>query len=161
MTSPVMTALANQRYQEASVFGRFALMRGIKPLPAQPAHVADFVREMWTLTSNVGKIWEAVQEVSHSHLSNGLADPTAGGPVAAAMNEISKLQPPRSWRKDFWPRWHALPWDVQNYLTQHEEQRDRVVRDAQNQAGDLRHKLKLLEQKEPNVDTTKSQTPAA
>ena len=86
----------NARLQEASTFEKWCIPRRVRPLPASPAHVAAFVRDSEAVLP-IEKIWEAVQEVSQSHLANGLADPTAGGPVAEAINAIAKIEPPRSW----------------------------------------------------------------
>jgi hypothetical protein len=144
MSSPVMQALHNQRLQEASAWGRWAILHKLRPLPASPADVARFIRDAEPLAL-IDEIFKWVGEISASHLENGYADPTAGGQATAAMNAISKLEPPRSWRRDMKERFFSLPWDVQDYLTQRENQRDREVRKAQNEAGDARQKLISLQ----------------
>ena len=73
MNNPVLNALLQARLHQSSPFERWCLIHGIRPLPVSPAHVAAFVRDSQP-SLPIEKIWEAVQEVSQSHLANGLAD---------------------------------------------------------------------------------------
>lgn len=121
--SPVMQALALARIeQEPTAFGKWCIQRNVRSLPAVPAHVAAFIRDCEPIAP-IEQIWEAVQEVSQLHLTNGLADPTAGGVVAETMNGISKIPRPRSWPKDLWPRFYELPHDLQ-LVAKREKERD-------------------------------------
>jgi len=147
MAIPVLQALANVRMQEASAFGKWCIQRNLRSLPAAPAHVAAFVRDCEPMLP-IDKIWELVNEVSQTHLANGLADPTAGGVVAATMNSIANIDPPRSWPKELWPRFDALPYDLQAYLAVREKETNRVVRRAQNEAADARKALAAIENRE-------------
>jgi hypothetical protein len=81
------------------------------------------------------EIWPMLQEISRAHYLIGLADPTQGGPVSAAVNEIAKIEPPRSWPKEHKLRFTSLPYDVKRYVAAHEAERDKVVRRAQNDAA--------------------------
>lgn len=76
-----------------------------------------------------------VAAISEAHTSAGLADPTAGAWVSAAVNEVSRIRAPRSWPKEGRRRFYALPYDVQLYVNHREAQRDRAVRLAQNAAA--------------------------
>lgn len=143
---PVMQALLNARIQEEpSVFGKWCIQRGVRPLPAAPAHVAAFVRDLGSLTS-IETIWEAVSDVSLLHLSNGLADPTAGGPVSEVMNGISQIKHPRSWPKEIWPRFSALPYDLQRYLVDRDKEQEKVIRKALSETAKARQELAAIQQ---------------
>jgi hypothetical protein len=162
MTNPVMQALVNAKMREASVFGKWCILKGVPALPASPAAVAAFVRDCEPLIP-VDKIWEAVSEVSQSHLSNGLADPTAGGQVASAMSAMARIDPPRSWPDPLKTRFKSLPYDLQIYVERHEREREKAVRRAQNEAATAKRKLGELEQpakQEPKAGNIESQ-PAA
>ncbi len=65
--------------------------------------------------------------------------------VTRAVNAISKIEPPRSWSKATSEQFMHLPWDVQSCILKREEQRDQTVRDKQNEVGDLRAKIRELE----------------
>jgi hypothetical protein len=86
----------------------------------------------------ISKVWRAVQEISRTHYVIGLADPTLGGPVAIAMNEISKIAPPRSWPKEEQIRFLTLPYDIQVTIEKRERDRDNQVRTLQNEFANLK-----------------------
>jgi hypothetical protein len=145
MASPVMQALQNIRMQEASPFGKWCIVKGVRCLPAAPAHVAAFVRDCEPLIE-IEEIWQAVKEISHSHLSNGLADPTVGGVVAETINSIASIDPPRSWPRAHHAAFKMLPLDLQRYMAEHEGNRDKAVRRALNEAGQLRRTVSDLQE---------------
>ena len=64
-----------------------------------------------------------------------------GGPVASAVNSISKLDPPRSWAKDEKLRFYALPYDLQLVVNRRIAQAETEMRRAQNEAAEARQKL--------------------
>lgn len=142
------------------MFGKWCIPKNIRPLPASPAHVAAFVRDCEPLIP-IDKIWEAVQEISHSHLSNGLADPTAGGQVAAVINDISKLDPPRSWPAADKVRFKSLPYDLQVYVERHERDREKTLRRAQNEAAQARQALKAIQEPTETPNGNDEAQPAA
>lgn len=108
------------------------MLNNVQPVPATPAIVARFVADVapWGME----KIWPIVQEISRAHYTIGLADPTLGGPVAAAINQIAQIDAPRSWPADQKRRFLTLPYDLQVYVSEREAQRDKEVRRAQNAA---------------------------
>ena len=81
---------------------------------------------------------DAVQEVSRAHYTHGLPDPTLGGPVAAAINDIAKIDPPRSWPAEEKLRFLTLPYDVQLIISKRERDRDNQVRKIQNELAQFR-----------------------
>jgi hypothetical protein len=129
-----MQALESVRMQEASAFGKWCIQKRVRAIPAAPIHVAAFVRDCEPLIP-ISKIWEAIQEVSRSHLSNGFADPTAGGIVAETINAIANIEAPRSWPQEQKVRFTSLPYDLQIYVAAHEAQREKAIRRAQNDAA--------------------------
>jgi hypothetical protein len=129
---------------EPTTFERWCILNGTRPVPATPMMVARFVADVapW----GVDKIWPIVQEISRAHYTVGLADPTLGGPVAAAINEIAKIDPPRSWNKEEKQRFNSLPYDLQKTVVRREDQREKTVRRAMQEASDARAALKALQQ---------------
>ncbi len=133
MNSPVMEALAPHRQVEAEMFTRWCELKRIAWFPSQPGAIAAFIRDCSTL--GIERLWPTIRELSEAHLSRGYPDPTAGGPVAAEINSISGVEPPRSWAKTEWPRFFALPYDLQLYVIDREKQRERVVGRAISEFG--------------------------
>ncbi|WP_426525037.1 hypothetical protein [Bradyrhizobium sp. McL0615] len=140
MTNPVLRAINNPLGDPAlDLFLQWCDGKGIRPIPMAPADIAVFVRQAQTL--GIEKVAATVAAISKAYLSRGLADPTAGGPVAAAMNEIAWVEPPRSWPKDKKPWFLQLPHELQVYLSERDDEQTRVIRRAQNEAADARKAL--------------------
>ncbi|WP_369723657.1 hypothetical protein AB8Z38_06735 [Bradyrhizobium sp. LLZ17] len=119
----------------------------MKPTPATPMMVARFVADIapW----GIDKIWPIVQQISRAHYTVGLADPTLGGPVAATINEIAKIEPPRSWPKEQKARFAQLPYDLQVYAANHDRQREREIHRAHSEAAKLRQELAKVKNGKP------------
>jgi hypothetical protein len=139
MTNPVLAALVQARMRAAPMFARWCELNGVSPCPAPPAAVAKFVADCASL--GIERLWPAVQEISKAHTALGLADPTLGGLAAAAVNDVAGLAPPRSWPNDRKQRFALLPYDLQVYVAAHEQQREKALRRAQNDAAIARQKL--------------------
>jgi hypothetical protein len=146
-TNPVLAALAQARMRAAPMFARWCELNGVSFCPASPADVAKFVRDCGAL--GIERLWPAVQEISKSHVSLGLADPTLGGRVAAAISDVAGIDPPRSWPGDRKQQFRSLPYDLQVYVRDHEARREKAVRRAQNEAAAARQKIAAFQQVQP------------
>jgi hypothetical protein len=169
MTSPVIAALANARAAEVigglkerdteiaamvfheieppvvkdaslpASFVRWCEDRQVSALPARPCTVALYVLQ----NRHVGlsDLVELVDQIGAAHVATGMADPTTTYPVPAMLNKIAAINPPRSWPKEEKQRFLALPYSLQTYVCKREGERDRAVRQAQNEAADVRKKI--------------------
>jgi hypothetical protein len=153
VTIPLLTALAQARRRDNSLFGNWCELNGIASCPAAPAAVAKFVTDCASL--GIERLWPAVQEISAAHVSFGLADPTLGGVAAAAINDVAGVPPPRAWPADRKQRFKSLPYDLQIYVAAHEARREKEIRRAQNDAAAARQKLAALQRE---AATTSDQT---
>ena len=160
MTNPVLRALLNARIQEEpTAFGKWCVVHGFRSLPASPVHVAAFITESGAALTPVETVWQMVRAVSEAHIAQGLADPTVGGPVARAMNSVSKIGPPGSWPKDHWPRFFDLPFDLQQYLLERDKDQRREIGRAHREAAEARKALAAIQQpKEPSDGIQQSPT---
>jgi len=118
-----------------SAFANWCLLKGATSLPAVPAIVAEFVREIAPL--GIDRVCAAVDEISAAHRDIGLADPTAGNPVASAVSEVGGIVCPR-WPGDKLALFKALPYALQIYLKERDDDRERVMKLAQNEAAEAR-----------------------
>jgi hypothetical protein len=121
-------------------------------LPARPASVALYVLQ----NRHVGlsDLVELVDQIGAAHVATGMADPTTTYPVPAMLSRIAQINPPRSWPAEEKQRFLALPYATQTYLCKREGERDRAVRQAQNEAADARKKI------EGNKDGPETKTAA-
>ncbi len=132
----------------APMFVKWCELNGVEPRPAAPANVARFIADCAPL--GIERLWSAVQEISRLHADVGLADPTLGGPVAAAISDLAKIDPPRSWPTGRKERFKLLPYDLQLHVAVHESQREKALRRAQNEAASVRRKLAACLRTEPD-----------
>jgi hypothetical protein len=144
VTDALLAALAQTRRRDNSMFGNWCELNGIAGCPAAPAAVAKFVTDCASL--GIERLWPAVQEISIAHASFGLADPTLGGLVAAAINDVAGIHPPRAWPNDGKQRFKSLPYDLQVYVAAHEGRREKEIRRAQNEAAMAKQKLAAYRQ---------------
>ena len=70
MSSPVMQALHAQKFQEASAWGRWAILHKVRQLPASPADVAAFIKDCAPIAP-IDEIWKFITEIAQSHIENG------------------------------------------------------------------------------------------
>lgn len=151
-TDPVLAALARARKQAAPMFVKWCELNGVSSCPASPADVERFVLDCAPL--GIERLWPAVQDISKLHGAIGLADPTLGWKVAAAIDGLARIDPPRSWPADQKQRFRSLPYDLQLYVSAHEARRNRVLRRSQNEAADARRRLAecVVQQRRPNEE---------
>jgi hypothetical protein len=154
MTNPVLAALAQARFRAAPAFARWCELNGASFCPATPAAVARFVGDCAAL--GIGRLWPAIQDIAKLHASLGLADPTLGGPAAAAISEVADIAPPRSWPDGGKARFKSLPYDLQVFITEHEARRERALRRAQNEAAAARRKLSETPSPSQPIEGTQS-----
>lgn len=146
ITNPVLVALAQARIRAAPMFVRWCELNGVPPCPASPANVARFVSDCASL--GIERLWPSIQEISTLHVSIGLADPTLGGVVGAAISGVARVSPPRSWPADYQRRFKSLPYDLQVYVSAHDSQREGALRRAQNEAALAKRKVEASRERE-------------
>jgi hypothetical protein len=139
MANPVLAALAQARLRAAPMFARWCELNGAAFCPAAPATVAKFVADCGPL--GMTRLWPAVQDISRTHVTLALADPTLGGVAAAAISEVAGVAAPRSWPEDRKRQFSLLPYDIQRFIAEHEGQREKALRRAQNETAMLRRTL--------------------
>jgi hypothetical protein len=142
--NPVLAALAQARMRAAPLFAKWCELNVASFCPARPADVARFVSDCASL--GIERLWPAVQEISRLHTSLGLADPTLGGSVAAAVSAAAGIQPPRSWPAEQKHCFNSLPYDVQIFVAAHDARREKALRRAQNDAAVAKQKLAEIRQ---------------
>lgn len=77
---------------------------------------------------------------------------------AEPADELPPIEPPRSWKAEEKERFKSLPRETQAYLAERETERDRAIRQSQNEAAE---KLKGLTAKEQAVEQARQQYEAA
>ena len=118
------------------MFEKWCALRGEQAIPASPTIIARFIADIAPM--GIDRVWPAVLEISRSHYIIGLPDSTQSFPVASAINELSKLEAPRSWPAAEKLRFSTLPYDIQLVISKREADRDKRVQQLQNEVAQIR-----------------------
>jgi hypothetical protein len=116
------------------LFKSFCERHELIAYPARPATVAYFIHEKAGL--GIAELLRIVQAISLEH--HTVADPTAGGIVAAMLSKIAPIAEPRSWTKEGKVLFRTLPYELQRIISDREAEREKATRRAQNEAATLR-----------------------
>jgi hypothetical protein len=112
---------------------------GVRFCPAQPTSVAQFVLDHAPL--GIEALAEIVADIAEFYSALGLSNPAATWIVAAALDRVGDIAPPRSWPKAFKARFALLPLSLKKYIADHDAQREKALRRAQNEAARAKRAL--------------------
>ena len=129
-------------------FANWCVLQNVQPIPIVPSMLARFIANCAPL--GMETLWPIVQEISRAHVSIGLPDPTAGGVVASAINDISKIEPPRSWPKEDRLRFYSMPWDIQQCVLRREQQDRAAINKAMQDRADALKELTAIKSEVTN-----------
>jgi len=135
-----------------AIFRTWCDRNGVRYLPAQPASVAQFVMDHASVGAR--SLAEIVASISESHSSRGLSNPAATWMVAAAMQRVGDVAPPRSWPKELKVQFAQLPQMLKKYVAEHDAQREKVLRRAQNDVANAKRALAALQATVQSEQTT-------
>ena len=124
-----------------AVFVAFCKSHNVRHCPARPATCAAFAKAEAANGRDPQGIVSLLAAVELLHNYHGLSNPTKTAVVAAALDQIIKIEPPRSWAKEDRAEWALLPPDIRQAIARREEQRDQALRLAQNRLAEERKRL--------------------
>ena len=117
-------------------FSKWCAVKQVRRLPAKPKTVAAFVLEQDALGVPAQQIISILNAIELSHDRHSLSNPTATAIVRAALGQVVKIEPPRSWSKEEKVEWAQLPPDVRRTIAKRENDRDRELRRLQSKVAE-------------------------
>jgi hypothetical protein len=132
----------------------------VRALPAAPATCAAFAQWQRDLGVPSEKISATLSAIEAMHFAASMGSPIAT-PLVRTITAASTIEAPRSWtREEKEQLWPQLPAEIQRVVARRDHDRERVMRQAQCEAGELRQVIKRLQAPaEPKAaDTTKGNT---
>jgi hypothetical protein len=85
-------------------------------------------------------ISESLEAIEAMHFAAALGNPVAT-PIVRTTTAASTIEAPRSWTKDEKLLFTGLPPEIQTVIVRRENDRERVMRRAQNELAELKKRL--------------------
>ena len=130
--------------QKLVPFLQWCEQQKVRAVPARPTSVAAYAEYQQDQGIDRQIIAERLEAIAALHEAASVGNPTATS-VVRTVTGGSTIEAPRSWTKDekqhLWPQ---LPPDIQAVVARREANRESVMRQAQNEAAELRNTLKRL-----------------
>ena len=93
--------------------------------------------------NNILTVIEAIEQIHDYH---ALSNPTRTAPVRAALDQIIKVEPPRSWPSQDKANFARLPTEIRQIISKRETAREKELRRAQNAAAELKKRYAVADE---------------
>jgi hypothetical protein len=127
--------LSKDLLERHDLWAKWCAGKHVRKCPARPQAVATFVLEQNALGASAQVVVAMVEAIDAIHQYHGLSSPCATRVVNVVLEQILKVEPPRSWGRDERAEWAKLPPLVREAITRRERDRDLALRRAQNKAA--------------------------
>jgi hypothetical protein len=165
---PAKPELDSEGLMHLRHYAAWCKQRGVRFCPSKPSTIAAFIRSEAANHVPPATLFAAMLAVEALHDSQNEPNPVAcAAPRAELMRimdamdkkditiegqaqlaKVLDVRPPESWSKSERLLFDDLPPAVKGVIFRRDEQQRRAVRHAQNEAAELRHKLKSYSKKE-------------
>lgn len=139
-------------------FTQFCLAHSVPHLPAKPATLAAFILAQIESGVKPELIRSIVSAVETLHDRNLCANPSAHSLVRFALDKLKPVSPPRSWTGEEQALFVALPPEIQSVISRREANREKDLRNKQNQLAEEIKKAKRHTQTEPVEKSVETKT---
>lgn len=131
-------ALAKDVLERLDIFGKWAASKQVRKCPAKPTTISAFCIEQHELGATAQVILAMLGAIEALHDFHSLSNPVRTAIVRAALEQIIKLDPPRSWPKEDKALFAQLDPQIRRVIARREADRDRELRRLQSKAAELR-----------------------
>src|SRR5262245_32399142 len=135
---PAPAPVSPETQQRLIPFLAWCEQQKVRALPCRPQCVAAYVQYQQDQGISRQLIAERLEAVAELHNAASWGNPCAT-PVVRRVTGASTIEAPRSWDKESKIAFAELPVEIQAVIAKREHDRERSVRNAQNEAGDLRN----------------------
>lgn len=181
---PTKPELDSEGLMHLRHYAAWSKQRGVRFCPSKPSTIAAFIRSEAAIGVPPAKLFAAMLAIEAMHDSANEANPVACAAPGAELiriidaekkedmtsedraklaqdrtklAQVLDVRPPLSWSKKEALLFNDLAAEVKEVIFRRDRQQRIVLRRAQNEAADLRYKLKSLQPKKEisDVETTK------
>jgi hypothetical protein len=131
--------LSEEDRQSLQPFIAYTTTASARFCPAKPTTVAAFIIEQAGATgSSTEKLLQQLDAIGRLHDRHNLANPCATHAARAALESVTNIEPPRSWRGPEKQMFTTLPAECRAVVARRERERELEVRKLQNETAQLR-----------------------
>jgi hypothetical protein len=124
-------------------FVQFCSSVGARHLPAAPTTCAMYILNQAKVGIAPERIAAEAQAIELLHDQYNLANPRQTRAARFALEQVLKVEPPRSWPKGEKAMFMHLPVQIRHVISNREKDRERTLRRGQNEVAELRKLLRL------------------
>jgi hypothetical protein len=128
-----------------SLFEKWCSERGVRRLPAKSWTVAAFILDQNAHGRDAQGCLALLAAIAEIHDSASLSDPTSSSVVNQVLDQIVKVNPPRSWPAADKAEFARLPPTIREIIAKRENDRDREVRRKFNEIAELKRQALAAE----------------
>jgi hypothetical protein len=107
-------------------------------LPATPATCAAFILSQHKVGFAAERIAGEARAIELLHDHYGLANPLQTRAARWALEQVLKIEAPRSWPKEEKEMFAHLPTQIRNIIANREQNREKTLRQLQNETARIR-----------------------
>jgi hypothetical protein len=115
---------------------------GVRHVPAAPATCATYILNQAKVGVAPERIAAEAQAIEKLHDQCNLANPLQTRAARLALDQVLKIEPPRSWPKEEKAMFAHLPVQIRHIITARENDRERALRRAQNEYAEAKKRLR-------------------
>jgi hypothetical protein len=135
-----------------SVFNRWCNLNGLRTCPANPRVIAAWLRS--EKNTDPSKIIDTLSAIERLHDFHSLPNPIATSCVRNELCRLQAIEPPRSWPAASKLMFAALPPEIRAVVAKRERERERWLRNKQNELAEELKRLRSGADKPAPVEET-------
>jgi hypothetical protein len=135
-------ALDDETKQHLSPFLRWTTEANVRFCPCLPTTVGAFVLKQASTGVSTEQILKQIDAIARLHDSHGLPNPTATTATRAVLEREFAFAAPRSWTGPEKELFCTLPAEIRAAISRREQDRERALRQRQNELAEERKRLK-------------------
>jgi hypothetical protein len=141
---PPPPVLPPEVQQHLVPFLDFCARQRVRSLPCRPTSLAAYLQWEKDRHTPKEKISATLSAVEQLHNAANWGNPIAT-PLVRVTTAASTIEPPRSWPKEEKQLFTELPVEIQSVLARREQDREKTMRRAQNEAAEYKNTLLRLQ----------------
>jgi hypothetical protein len=146
---PAPPDIDEETRQALQPFVQWTTKTNARYCPAKPLTVAAYVLEQSATGASTEKLLQQLDAIGRMHDRHNLPNPCATHAARQALESVTNIEPPRSWKAEEKELFLTLPADIKAVVSRREQQREKELRRLQNELAAMKRQSTAADIKEP------------